>query len=1149
MQRIDDRLIFAATDLSDYLACTHLSLLNHRRAHGGPSPPFRDDDPALDVLRHRGHLHEQQYLAARREEGSIRVVEVGDHAESTGFQRLERRTGETLAAMRSGADLIYQGALFDGRWMGYPDFLQRVPRPSTLGDWSYEVIDAKLAREAKGGALLQVLLYADLLREVQGVMPEHVHLALGGPEPRTFDFRVTDYAAYFRSIRSRFLESLRNAPVDVPHAPEPVAHCDLCDWIQVCGRERREADHLSLVAGITRHQRRALGERGIVTLEGLATAQVPFEPRVDGISAHSLEWIHAQAGIQLEGRRTGRHLHELLQPITEGRGLAALPPPSPGDFFFDLEGDSFALTHGIEYLFGFADAAGEYTADWALDRTAERRAFESFIDRVMARLREHPGLHIYHYAPYEPTALKRLMGRYASREDEVDALLRGGVLVDLYHVVRHALRASVESYSIKKLEPLYGFVRSTDLWSASRALASFEAWLELGGGADDRDRLTAEIQGYNRDDCVSTLRLRDWLETLRSGLEQETGTPVPRPSPESMEPSEEVRRRSEEVDAVMRDLTAGLPDDPAHQSPGQRAKWLLAQLLEFHRREKKSMWWEYFRRLGMSAEELIEDRGTLGGLEYVGEVGVVKRSVIHRYAFPVQECDLRDGDRAVDPTTQNSAGEIVDVDERARTIDLRRGQNSTAPHPRALIPDKNVQDKELSESLLRLARATLEYGFADSHPCRSAVDILLRTAPRLVPGAPERLILDGESTLDAAIRLVAQLDASVLPLQGPPGAGKTFTAARMILAAVRAGRRVGITATSHKVISNLLEETCRAAVRIGFELKAVQKGEPEQVSKAAQVTRAKSNDEVLEALQQGEAHVAAGTAWLWSRDEMIGAVDVLFIDEAGQFALANALAVAPAARNLVLLGDPQQLQQPQQGVHPPGADASVLEHILDGAPTLRDPQGLFLDRTWRLHPDLCAFTSESFYESRLDSRDELRRQVVRGPSKWSGAGLRLVPVVHQGNENESPEEVEAVARIIDEILAAPSTWIDAKGEEKQVTLNDVLVVAPYNAQVADLAAGLPAGARVGTVDRFQGQEAPIVIYSMTSSSAEDAPRGMTFLYNLNRLNVATSRARCLAIVVASPRLFVPDCRTPDQMRLANAFCRFRELATEVTHPS
>jgi len=302
-----------------------------------------------------------------------------------------------------------------------------------------------------------------------------------------------------------------------------------------------------------------------------------------------------------------------------------------------------------------------------------------------------------------------------------------------------------------------------------------------------------------------------------------------------------------------------------------------------------------------------------------------------------------------------------------------------------------------------------------------------------------------------------------------------------------------------------------------------------------------TNDDALQNLQAGTVNVLGGTPWLWCTEEFSDSVHVLFVDEAGQMSLANVLACAPAGKNLVLLGDPQQLEQPQTGSHPEGSDISALAHLLDGRRTINEEQGLFLAETWRLHPAICRFTSELFYEGRLVSLDGLERQNIQAHAPFSGAGLWFVPVTHEGNQSYSTEEVDRIAAITEILTQTGSTWTDRSGHQRPLTLDDILIVAPYNNQVDRLTDRLP-DAKVGTVDKFQGQEAAVVIYSMTTSTPEDAPRGMEFLYNLNRFNVATSRARCACIVVGSPRLFSPECRTPRQMELANVLCRYAEMS-------
>ena len=1179
MRHADGQLSFSATDLSRHVVCPHLTSLRRAVAFGELEPPPLYDDPRADVLRQRGLEHEQRLLGRFATDG--RTVETIIPADTPFTHRdPAAAAARTREVMSRGANVIYQGRLEDdsGRWSGYPDFLLRVDRPSALGGWSYEVLDTKLARRAKGEALLQLLLYSDLLAQAQGVEPELMHLALGGGgSENPASFRVPEYAAYYRAVRRRF-EAHAASPPDT--YPEPVEHCGLCEWQQSCAERRRADDHLSLVAGITRGQRGRLVEREVTTMAALSALRLPVSPRLDGIGEAALARIREQARVQDQARREGRRIHELVTPVEPDKGLAALPEPSDGDVFFDLEGDAFAADGGLEYLFGVADRDGNYNASWALDPASEKHAFERFIDNVMARWEQHPGFHIYHYGAYETTAVKRLMSRYATREDEVDRLLRGRLFVDLHRVVRQGLRASVESYSIKRLEPFYGFARAVDLTTATRALIQVEVRLESGDAAGVPDPLRTEIEGYNRDDCLSTLRLAAWLEECRRDLQALTGQPVPRPALRDEERDRE-QEPAVETAALFEALTTGLPVDDAELDDERRARrLLLAHLLEFHRREDKSMWWEFFHRCGFTEEEHVEDRATLGGLTYEGEAGQVKRSVIHRYRFPDQTHEIKVGKYPKNPATADSTeqkkgfcGQVVVLDEVARSIDLKRERKSTVPHPTALVPlkDEGSRSKARQESLRRLAQEVVSTGFAPDSPRRAAFDLLQNVPPRIGMGfRPDgsSLVEPAEEPLCAVRRIAPQLDRSVLPVQGPPGSGKTYTGARMILDLLASGRRVGVTANSHKVISNLLAAVCAAAdsppvengptagevsdgplQRTPFDVRGIQKANDGDGCPDERIVQAGSNEEVAEALGTGEANLVAGTAWLWAREEMAGAMDVLVIDEAGQMSLANTIAVCQAAGSLVLLGDPRQLEQPIQGVHPPGADVSALGHLLGESATVDPSSGVFLDHTWRMHPDICAFTTEQFYEGRLRPQPELRRQTVVGPGPLAGCGLRFIPVEHAGNTNASAEEAECVARLIRELLDAGAGWVDSQGVQRRLTLDDILVVAPYNAHVAVLLATLPDGARVGTVDKFQGQEAPIVIYSMATSTADEAPRGMEFLYSLHRLNVATSRARCVAAIVASPALLTPDCRTPEQMRLANPFCRFLELATPAPAPA
>lgn len=1160
MQLIDDKPVYSASDLVGFLACEHLTELERAVLAclvERPSLP----DPELDVLRRRGLEHEARYLAELEAAGrNVVKVDPDAYPEDSPGDRLRLAAAATVEAMASGVDVVYQATFFDGTWRGHADFLLRresPERPSRWGPYHYEVADTKLARHVKASAVLQLCSYVDQLTGLQGVEPERMWVVLGGSSRQQAELRVADFTAYYRLAKERFLAAV--GPDAAPPAypplrtyPEPVSHCDVCRWARVCEERRRADDHLSLVAGISARQRRALTARGITTVEQLGSLPLPVTPPLEGTTAPAVQRIREQARIQVEGRRANAVLYELLLPEAGGPidpdcGLAILPEPDGGDLFFDIEGDPYALEDGLEYLFGVMESDGTWHAFWSTDAAGEftldgeKRAFEELIDFFVAHLARHPKAHIFHYAAYEPTALKRLMGRHATREEEVDALLRGGRLVDLYRAVKQGLRASVESYSIKKLEPLYGFARQVELRDANSSIVEFEQWLQLGEGERPASDLLQGIEAYNRDDVVSTRRLRDWLEERRDELTRLTGQEVPRPQPRDEAPTEPLAEHLARIEELANRLTEGVSADPLLRTPEEQARWLLAQLLSWHRREDKSFFWLYYHlRDELTDEERILASEPIGGLTYKGIVGEVARSWIHRYEFPAQDHDIRVGGGVRDPATNGNPGEVVALDNAARTVDLKRAKTSTVPHPTSLIPYEYFDPKEHVGSLVRLAEWVLEHGIAAETPERRAArDLLLRHPPRLTHDAGGWDALPGEDDLRRARRLAVGLDATTLAIQGPPGSGKTYTGARMVLDLVRAGRRVGVTANSHKVIGNFLRKVVEAAKEENAWVSIGQRSDPEDCHDHPMIQPVSTN-EGCRLLAAGEIQVLGGTSFMWSRPEYASTVDVLFIDEAGQMSLANVMAVSQAGTSLVLLGDPQQLEQPLKGTHPPGAERSALAHLLDGAQTIPAHLGLFLETTWRLHPDLCAFTSEAFYEGRLTSEPHLADQRLLETHGLPATGPHLVQVPHAGNDNESDEEADAVAGLARGLVEVGAQWVDEKGQTGFITWEDVLVVAPYNAQVGAIQRRLPAGARVGTVDKFQGQEAPISIYSMTTSSAEDAPRGMGFLYSRNRLNVATSRARCVAVVVASPELLRVRARTVEEMRLANALCRFVE---------
>jgi uncharacterized protein len=1153
----DGTLIVSATDLVGYLACDHLSTLELGRAEGRWERPHRREDLTVRLMQDRGDQHEAAHLERLRSDGRS-IVEIDKRALTTPEQ-LRDAEAATFEAMRAGADVIFQATFFDGHWRGHADFLYRTDRPSpVLGGYSYDIADTKLSRGVKAAAIIQMCVYADLLERLQGVKPETVYVVTGdGVE---HPHRLADYAAYYRYAKARFEQRVLGGSRALDTYPDPVDHCHVCVWYPTCIQRRRDDDHPSIVAGMRRVDTERFLDGGVPTLT--AIAGLPPDAVVPDVSTRALKRLSDQARLQLHERNTHERVCELIPPEPDavGRGLAALPEPTPWDVFFDIEADPWALDGGLEYLLGIAievDGEPVYLPFWGHDREEEKAAFEALIDFFIERLNGHPDMHVFHYGGYESGAVKRLMQRHATREDEVDRLLRGGVFVDLLNVVRQGVRASVESYSLKQIEKFYLAEREGPVTEAGFSVVEYERWM-----AERDDSILQGIADYNRDDCVSTLMLRTWLEARRDeAVAKFPDSTWERPVVRDGAPSEGQTARAAEVQERIDALTTGVPADRDQRTPEQQGRWLLAQVLDWHRRDEKPAWWLWHDLRQRSMEHLIEASEGIGGLQYLADVGTVARSVVRRYRFPPQDHKFRRGQAVIDPNPPDGsdfgigAGDIVDIDDVHGTIDLKRGPSMLGYHPTALIPTKPIGAGPMPSALLRIADHVIASGIDGDGPFRAARDLLTRRPPRVEDVEVETpLVRPGEDLVDAARRIAAGLDDTVLPIQGPPGTGKTYTGARMIVELIRRGRRVGVAAQSHKAITNMLDAVSEAATEAGLPLRAIQKCETgDELQNDPGVRLALNNEEVETGIRDDRFDLAAGTQWLFARPEMASSVDVLFVDEAGQMSLANVIAMSGSARSVVLLGDPNQLPQVSQGVHPEGSGVSALEHLLGGAATIDDRLGIFLDTTWRMHPAVNGYISETFYDSRLGTHPSMALQRIDSDEPLlDGAGIRYLGIDHDGNGSRSREEAAAVAEAVASVLGRP--WTDRHGHAKRIEVEDVIVVAPYNAHVAlihgeierRLAPGMQV--RVGTVDKFQGQEGAIAIYSMASSSRDDAPRDMDFLYSRNRLNVAVSRARAIALVIASPRLLEANCRTPEQMRLVNALCRLVEVAQADTEP-
>lgn len=1131
MQFLDGSFFFSPSDLTNFLACDYLINQEIKVAKGEIESVYTDD-PMLKELRRRGQEFEDKYLAHLATTFGV-----------TPCNLKGKNFDATKDAMQRGEMVIVQARLENINWRGFADILVRNDIPSNLGSWSYEVIDTKLSGNTRNSAVLQLCFYTEVVSMIQGREPQEMKIIkpkADGDGFREEVFRFAEFKAYYKQIQSNL-----SSAVAIPNTdayPEPVEHCSICNWWKHCRDTRRQDDHLSLVAGLRSSQVIALKEQDVRNMTSFADKSNLERPSRG--SLETLKKKQQQARIQVRGKGLPKPISMLL-PIPEqaknekdDHGFNLLPERSEGDVYFDFEGDPFYPNGGIEYLFGWIyieDGKWMYSYLFANNHAEEKNAFKQFMCFIGERLKQFPSLCIYHFASKEPTSFKRLMRFHGCHEDDVNRLLRGLRFVDLHVVARKSILASVERYSLKDLERLTDYERMIDLDVAGAARRRLELALNTGDLPSLSKDTTATVVKYNEDDCRATLALHEWIENQRKKVEHEpTINRLEVNNGETL--NEQTRKERGEILVLFQQLTEGLSENRDGWNDDEKAKWLLANVLNYFQREYDSAMWEYFATLNKTTEELDDTKNCITGLILIETIPpkTARNNAVEIYGYPEQEVDVKEGQYLTTFSERKRIGSIASIDKEKLRVSISRSKATADQKLFAVVavPDLPRADA-LIKSLKHIARAVIEKGMGPEFPYHATAELLKKSKPKFLQSHAEPLSLVNHTLVESAISLVKDLDRSVLALQGPPGTGKTHTGAEMIIALWQDKKRIGVTAVSHKAYQNLMKKVQELAHKKGISIPMSCKPKTGTLPIDGIQFIDDSTHTVLDALDSH--HVVGGVAWLWAIDDVVGKLDYLIVDEAGQMSLTYVLATSRCASNIVLLGDPNQLEQPQRGTHPEGSDVAALEHLLDGHRTMPDDRGIFMNITRRLHPKICRFTSEQFYEGKLKSLDGLERQVISGNTKFSGSGLFYVPVTHSGNQTSSMEEVAKIIEITSDLL------LNGAYIGKPLEKDDILIVAPYNNQVNALRAQLP-NYRVGTVDKFQGQEAPIVIYSMAASTAEDAPRGMKFLYDPFRFNVATSRALSLCILVASPKLIHPDCRTIEQMKWVNVLCRYMELA-------
>nr|WP_154923325.1 bifunctional RecB family nuclease/DEAD/DEAH box helicase [Microbacterium testaceum] len=1166
----DARIVWSASDLKAAAECEFAWLRAIDAKLGRIAAVDDPEDATLERAARLGTAHEVRVLDEYRARWGTAVREI-PAARSSDAGALSEAVRLTDAALADPtAEVVYQAAFATDEFVGFADFLVREPVARPDGSRPWIVQDTKLARRARVTALMQLAAYVDQLDRLGVSRSDEVQLLLG--DGTTSTHRVDDLLPVFALRRERLRALIADRRVDLGAEGPVIAWGDARGDLGVvaCGRcatcELEVVAHrdLLLVAGMRPVQRDRLRASGILTIDALA--QATAAPAA--MSADTFSSLRTQARLQLESPAgvpsDGAPEHAVPTfEVVAPKSLGVLPRPDHGDLFFDFEGDPLYTEGvgehwGIDYLFGWVDTRETYGAIWAHTFDEERDALERFLDMVALRRQQYPGMHIYHYAPYEPTHLLTMAARYGVREADVDRLLRDGVFVDLYPVVRRALRVGSRSYSIKKLEPLYmgDEVRTSDVQRGDDSIVKYvEARaLAADGHAEAAQAVLDDLADYNRYDCVSTRRLRDWLvdRARESGAVPARGA----------EPDEQAYEPSPRATALQRWAADAEPD-----SRDATALRLAAAAIDYYPREEKTYWATHFLRLrepvsvweetrdvvvvDAARSRVVTDwhiaesgRGSERRLvELRGELAPGTRLSVDADPFAIYDLPapfpLDTRPRWIHGARRVTVREVLD--DGAIVEEIAADGVTWDEFPLALTPAAPPRAGNQQKAIDAWADAVL--AAAPTIPQGPAADILRRVPPRTRSGALTPSAAAGVDEVTAIARTVDDLDHSYLAVQGPPGTGKTYVGSHVIARLVaERGYRIGVVAQSHATIEHMLDQVIAAGVPASRVGKA-----PKDPSAPHAFTVLPKNG-VASFTAENAAHgfVVGGTAWDFSHEARIprGSLDLLVIDEAGQFSLASTIAVSLAAQRLLLLGDPQQLPQVSQGTHPEPVDTSALGWIIDGAEVIPADLGYFLARTRRMHPAVAGPVSTLSYEGRLAAHPSTALRRLDGIEP----GVHVVPVRHHGNSTCSLEEAAEVARLVADLVGRE--WTGAEGgagdtatmqQPRPLGQDDIIVVTPYNGQQVAveeaLAAAGFADVPVGTVDRFQGKEAVVAILTLAASSGRDAPRGLEFLLLRNRINVAISRAMQAAYVVYSPALLDDLPRTPEGVARLSGFAR------------
>ena len=1086
-----------AYSIQDFSQCQYKTWLDYINP---PNNYPKNIDPWLEIIRKIGLEHEEDYLQKIKE--SQIVYEIDKNLKPSEKEKL------TEIAIKNGEDIIYQPYLKYKKFTGSPDFLVKKQN-------YYEPWDIKSSFKLKPENILQICHYSFILEKQYNNFSPTGKIILRDESVQNIE--INKYYDYFLNLNKR-VENFIDDPKIIPEASK-CNLCNVCDYKLFCENNWKNKDHLNQVANIKKNQINILENEKINTLEKLAKLNIKKD--IKGINKASLDILVQQAKLQLNYRENNQLEHKIIfeekKKINDQNkliGFELLPPPSENDLFFDIEGypmyfDSNSKTSGLEYLFGIyyrSFGKESFRKFLAINNDEEKIAFEKLVDFIFKHLNKYKDAHVYHYNSYEETALKKLSQKYEVKIREVDFILRENKFIDLFKVVKDSVLLSVENYRLKTIEKFYNLDREEDIASGQDSLVAFENYLESG-----HKEILEEIILYNKQDCKSLIYLQSWLEDIKpkeikyKELEEIVIS----------ERSLEIINQEKEVENIIDNL----------KNEDVELKPILSQLNFYNRKEQRAEWWNYFSNIQKNTEDLIEDNNCIGALNLISKTEEGINNILE-FKFPNQITKMKTGDYVLDQNGKNSSS-LVSIDYTNCLVKLKQNKKKEIPY--SLTPSQPLNITTIDNSVADFIK---DFNYQNSYP--AIKDFLNRNDSRYI----DNIDLSKNSTIEEITKRIKNLNSSYLVMQGPPGTGKSYASSRVILDLIKSNYRVAIVCHSHKAIINLLESIDSYSNEKNISFKGIYNaGNRKIYQEFKNIEIGNTNKLDLKKFQ-----LVAGTAWALSnskhrenskKDKIF---DFIFFDEAGQLSISKVIASSLSSKNIVMIGDHMQLPQPSLGIIEGESSLSPIEYLIKDKNTISDEKGIFLEKTFRMHSSICEFISNSFYEKRLiTDKNNSNQKILKNNEESVKNGIYLVDLNHSGSTVQNLNEVVFINNIYKNLIN--KKWINRNLEKSQITNKDVLVVSPFNAQVNLLKENLPKNAQVGTIDNFQGQEAPIVIISYTSSDPESIPRGSDFFFDFRRLNVSLSRAKCIGIIILNNKLLNYHCSTIEDMERLNYFCK------------